>query len=165
MKEKGLTTGVSASTSSTRSPPFDVSPGHMMLAPASTNLMAPLSTCTFFIMPGSGTYNRKKITKKKLQIVPCETFICYMMIIDHHVTNECGAKTIFLCTLTSKQWSEQNRMPVNALSLNPWGYQKFEPWQRTSNAYSKCNISFASVEISYTDGEAATSACKVHLGY
>ena len=32
--------------------PFEVSPGHMMLAPDSTNLMAPVSTRSFGIMSG-----------------------------------------------------------------------------------------------------------------
>ena len=33
--------------------PGEVRPGHMMLAPLSTNLMAPLSTCTMGRMCGS----------------------------------------------------------------------------------------------------------------
>lgn len=56
------TTGVSASTSSSKAPPGDVSPGHIMFAPARTNLIAPLSTCNFFIMFGSAkpaVYNNR----------------------------------------------------------------------------------------------------------
>lgn len=33
--------------------PGEVSPGHMTSAPASTNLMAPVSTLSFFIMSGN----------------------------------------------------------------------------------------------------------------
>ena len=38
---------------SSRAPPADVSPGHIMFAPESTNLIAPRSTCTLFIKCGS----------------------------------------------------------------------------------------------------------------
>ena len=48
-----ITTGVSALTSSSKAPPGDVSPGHIIFAPARTNFIAPLSTCNFFIMFGS----------------------------------------------------------------------------------------------------------------
>lgn len=47
------TTGVSASTSSSKAPPGDVRPGHIMFAPARTNFIAPRSTWNFFIMFGS----------------------------------------------------------------------------------------------------------------
>ena len=49
-----LTTGVPSSTSSWMVAPGDVSPGHMMSAPLSTNLIAPRSTLSLFIIMGSG---------------------------------------------------------------------------------------------------------------
>lgn len=52
-KYNGSTTGLSASTSSSKTPPGDVRPGHIMFAPAKTNLIAPRSTCNFFIILGS----------------------------------------------------------------------------------------------------------------
>lgn len=52
-KHKGSTTGHSAPTSSSKTPPGDVRPGHIMFAPAKTNLIAPRSTCNFFIISGS----------------------------------------------------------------------------------------------------------------
>jgi len=58
-KEGELTTGASEGTSSSNAPPADVSPGHMTLAPAKTNLMAPLSTQNFFMMPGSANPTKK----------------------------------------------------------------------------------------------------------
>lgn len=48
------TTGVSSSTSSCSVAPADVSPGHMMFAPANTKRMAPLSTRRRGIISGSG---------------------------------------------------------------------------------------------------------------
>eukprot|EP01018_Ginkgo_biloba_P024265 Gb_14183 [translate_table: standard] len=54
-----IATGDSAGTSSSKAPPGDVSPGHMMFAPARTNLMAPLSTCSFFIIFGYWCNSRK----------------------------------------------------------------------------------------------------------
>ena len=48
-----LTTGDSASTSSSKAPPGDVSPGHIIFAPDRTNLIAPLSTWNFFMIFGS----------------------------------------------------------------------------------------------------------------
>jgi len=53
----GSTTGYSAPTSSSKKPPGDVRPGHIMFAPAKTNLIAPRSTCNFFIIFGSKRKN------------------------------------------------------------------------------------------------------------
>ncbi len=52
-RESAHTTGASAETSSSSAPPADVRPGHMILAPANTNFMAPLSTRNIFMIPGS----------------------------------------------------------------------------------------------------------------
>lgn len=43
--------------------PFEVSPGHMMLAPERTNVMAPLSTCISGQMNGSGKQKRHESEK------------------------------------------------------------------------------------------------------
>lgn len=54
------TTGVSAPTFSSKAPPGDVRPGHIMLAPARTNFIAPRSTCNFFIIFGSVPSSRQE---------------------------------------------------------------------------------------------------------
>ena len=52
---RALTTGSPFSRSSGRRPPGDVIPRHIILAPPRTNLMAPLSTWTLFIISGATT--------------------------------------------------------------------------------------------------------------
>ena len=53
-----LTTGDSASTLSSSEPPGDVKPGHIIFAPESTNLIAPLSTLNIFIIDGSTKHDQ-----------------------------------------------------------------------------------------------------------
>lgn len=48
-----MATTASAGTETSMRAPFEVNPGHMMLAPAMTNLMAPRSTCSLGNMLGS----------------------------------------------------------------------------------------------------------------
>lgn len=43
--------------------PGEVSPGHMMLAPLNTNLMAPLSTCMRGNMKGTADIKERKLTQ------------------------------------------------------------------------------------------------------
>lgn len=74
-KYNGSTTGHSAPTSSSKEPPGDVRPGHIMFAPAKTNLIAPRSTCNFFIIFGSVKLKTIQLTwnirKDQLQIAWC----------------------------------------------------------------------------------------------
>ena len=66
-----LTTGSPASKPSGSLPPGEVRPRHMILAPERTNLIAPLSTWTDFIMSGARVWSFKQSESTSQQNFHC----------------------------------------------------------------------------------------------